>query len=205
MHRGNGNGSSRGLPEGIVRKGLVARQFERPNTDPAGLLLLDASLWPLYANEEAVSILCYPETPQVHGRWLSRLLVQRIDSVIQKQGDCSSRFCNGFASGKRHYHIRVFTLKRSLGNDRGPTLAVLFERRGRAPLDLSRITQKFHLTQRETEALQLLMRGYTTLRIARGMNISSNTAKVFLRSVMIKFGARHRLGILAKVLQISKG
>jgi len=36
------------------------------------------------------------------------------------------------------------------------------------------------------------------------MDISPNTAKAFLRSVMIKVGAENRTGIIARLLQASK-
>jgi len=36
------------------------------------------------------------------------------------------------------------------------------------------------------------------------MDISPNTAKVFLRSVMIKVGAENRTGIIGRILQVSK-
>ena len=48
------------------------------------------------------------------------------------------------------------------------------------------------------------MQGGTTKQIASRMNISPNTAKAFLRSVMFKTGAPSRSGILAKILQLSE-
>jgi DNA-binding CsgD family transcriptional regulator len=175
-----------------------------PNSDSPGLLLLDRFLRPLYANEEAVSILCYPETPRRNKR-LGGFLVHRIDSLLSKQGgSLCSNFSNEFVSGKRRYQGRVFKLKPRLRNSLGPTLAVLLERKHRASLDLLQIGQEFRLTRRETEALGLLMQGYTTGQIASRMEISPNTAKSFLRSVMFKTGALHRSGVLAKILQISK-
>ncbi len=172
-----------------------------PNSDSPGLLLLDRFLRPLYANEEAVSILCYPKSTRRNKR-LGHFLVHRIDSLLSMQdGSLSSRVSNEFASGKRHYQVRVFKLKPHLRNSLAPTLAVLLERKHRASLDLLQIGQKFRLTQRQTEALGHLMQGYTTKQIARRMEISPNTAKSFLSSVMFKSKACNRSGILAKVMQ----
>ncbi len=172
-----------------------------PNSDSPGLLLLDRFLRPLYANEEAVSILCYPKSTRRNKR-LGHFLVHRIESLLSKQdGYLSSKFSNEFASGKRHYQVRVFKLKPHLRNNLAPTLAVLLERKHPASLDLLQIGQEFRLTQRETKALGLLMQGYTTKQIARRMEISPNTAKSFLRSVMFKAEASNRSGILAKVMQ----
>jgi len=197
----NGNGLSRHLL--LTSAASMPRQFQRANSDSPGLLLLDLLQKPLYANDEAISILCYPESPRKNGH-LAYFLARKIDSLIPKQNDsASSKVTSEFASGKRHYQVRVFNLKSRLKNGLGPTLAVLLERNG-GHLDVTQAAQRFHLTQRETEALQFLMQGHTTKQIASGMCISPNTAKAFLRSVMFKTGASNRSGILAKILQLSR-
>jgi DNA-binding CsgD family transcriptional regulator len=152
-------------------------------------------------NDEAVSILSYPQTPRGNGHG-AYFLKQRIDSLLpQRNGSSDPRFSSVFASGRRHYQVRVFTLKSNFQGHLRPTLAVLLERNRPHP-DLLRAARRFHLTQRETAALELLMQGYTTKQIACRMDISPNTAKAFLRSVMFKSGAFNRAGILAKVLQL---
>lgn len=97
--------------------------------------------------------------------------------------------------------MRAFALKFNLQNHSGPALMILLERRRVHP-DLLRAVREFHLTKREKEALEFLMQGYTTKQIAGRMDISPNTAKAFLRSVMFKTGASDRSGILAKILQL---
>ena len=182
----------------------VSQHFEKANPDSPGLLLLDTLRRPLYVNEEAVSILCYPESPP-RNESLGYSLVRTIDSLLPKQvGSLCSQFPNEFASGKRRYQVQVFKMNSYLEKGTGPTLAMMLERNQRAALDLSRISQKFRLTPRETEALKLLMQGYTTKLIASRMHISPNTAKTFLRFVMFKTGAYDRSGVLAKILQLSK-
>jgi DNA-binding CsgD family transcriptional regulator len=201
----NSNGLSRHLPFTSAMIAAMPRQRERANSDWPGLLLLDLLRKPLYANDEAISILCYPESPRKNGH-LAHFLARMIDSLIPKQNgsaSSSSKVTREFASGKRRYQVRVFSLKSHLGNSLGPALAVLLERNG-GPIDVTQAAQKFHLTQRETEALQFLMQGHTTKQIASHMDISPNTAKAFLRSVMFKTGASNRSGILAKILQLSK-
>ena len=198
-----GNGLSRHVPSMSAKIAAMPRQFERANSDSPGLLLLDPLRKPLYANDEAISILCYSESPQKNGH-LAYFLARKIDSLIPKpNGSPSSKFTSEFASGKRLYQVRVFKLKSHLENGLGPTLAVLLERNG-GHVDVAQAAQKFHLTQREAEALDLLMQGHTTKQIASRMDISPNTAKAFLRSVMFKTGACNRSGILAKILQLSK-
>jgi DNA-binding CsgD family transcriptional regulator len=59
---------------------------------------------------------------------------------------------------------------------------------------------KFRLTERERGTVELLLEGLTTKEIAQRMNISPNTVKAFLRTVMLKLEVSNRSGILAKVL-----
>lgn len=163
--------------------------------------MLDTFLRPIYVNDQAVSILSYPQAPRGNGHG-AYFLKQRIDSLLpRRNGSPDPKLSGELASGKRHYQVRVFAMKSNWQSHTGPTLAVLLERSREHP-DLLRAARKFHLTQRETAALELLMQGYTTKQIACRMDISPNTAKAFLRSVMFKSGASNRAGILAKVPQL---
>ena len=203
---GNSNGLSKRPPETSPKKIVaIAQDFEIGNSDFPGLLLLDSSLKPIYASEKAVSILCYPEKPRKNGH-LRSFLLRRIDSLLPGQDESLyPKIPHEFASGKRLYQVRVFTLKPRLGNGPGPTLAVMLERKQRASIDITQAAKRFRLTHRETDALELLTRGCKTKEIASQMRISPNTAKTFLRSVMFKIGARERSGILVKILKFAKG
>ena len=201
-----GDGLAGHVAQAGAKIAAIAQQFETPRfaiskPDSPGFLLLDNRLRPLYVNEEAVSILCYPRSPLGNGD-VANFLKQRIDSMLPKRnGSTDPTFSSEFASGRRHYQVQVFALKCNLRNHVGPTLAVLLERK-REHRDLLRAARKFHLTEREKEALEFLMQGWTTKQIASRMDISPNTAKAFLRSVMFKTGASNRAGILAKILQL---
>ena len=201
----NGNGLSKYLPGATGRTiAPIPEPYERANSHSAGLLLLGAFLRPLYLDEEAVCILSYPEIPRSNKRF-DEFLMGRIKSLLPKQDSNShARFPSEITSGKRQYQLRVFTLKSHIANGAGPSLAILLERNHRASPHLRLVARKFRLTQRETEALKLLMQGHATKQIASRMDISPNTAKSFLRSIMFKTGACDRSGILAKILEISE-
>jgi len=189
-----------------AKTGAITQQFETPRfatskADSPGFLLLDNRLRPLYVNDEAVSIICYPRSLRGNGD-VANFLKHRINSMLPERKDSPDpTFSGEFASGRRHYQVRVFALKCNLENHSGPILAVLLERKREHP-DVLRAARKFHLTEREKEALELLMQGCTTKQIASRMDISPNTAKAFLRSVMFKTEASNRSGILAKILQL---
>ena len=178
----------------------------------AGFLLLDASLRPIYASEEALAILAYPEVPSKN-KDLGNSLQGKIRSLLHTNGNHNghhngfspSKFLNEIASGKRRYQLRAFSMKSNLGIERGPAIALLLERSHRGAFNLESLARKFCLTQRERETVDLLIQDLSTKQIASRMNISPNTVKAFLRSVMIKVGAKNRTGIIGRILQASKG
>ncbi len=188
---GNGHVSSNGREESLA----------------TGFLLLDASLRPLYASEEALAILAYPGVPSktnAFGNSLRSRILSLLYSNGNHNGFSPSKFLNEITSGRRRYQLRAFSLKSNLGIERGPAIGLLLERNQRDSLDLESVARKFRLTPRERETVELLLQDHSTKQIANRLNISPNTAKVFLRSVMIKVGAENRTGIIGRILHTSK-
>jgi DNA-binding CsgD family transcriptional regulator len=171
-----------------------------------GFLLLDASLRPMFASEEALAILAYPRVPPQQG--FNNFVQSRIRSLVPSNGNHNGfspfKFVNEVASGKRRYRLRAFSLKSNLGIGGGPAVAVLLERNHDEGLNLESVARKFRLTRRERETVDLLLQDLSTKQIADRMGISPNTVKAFLRSVMIKVGAENRTGIIARILQAPK-
>ena len=192
IHKSNGNGhvSSNGRGESTT----------------TGLFVLDASLRPIFASEEALAILAYPGVPSKQG--VNNFVQNRIRSLVSRNGNHNGfspfKFVNEVVSGKRRYQLRAFSVKSNLGIERGPAIALLLERSHRGAFNLESLAGKFRLTQRERETVDLLLQDLSTKQIASRMNISPNTAKAFLRSVMIKVGAENRTGIIARILQVPK-
>src|ERR1051325_257149 len=191
---GNGHDLGRGREESLA----------------AGFLLLDASLRPIYASEEALAILAYPEVPSKN-KDLGKSMQSKIRSLLRSNGHHNghrngfspSKFLNEFASGKRRYQLRAFSMKSNLGIGRGRAVALLLKRNHHVPLRLESLARRFRLTAREKETVDLLLQDLSAKQIASRMNISPNTAKAFLRAVMIKVGAENRTGIIGRFLQVS--
>jgi DNA-binding CsgD family transcriptional regulator len=179
----------------------------REESPAAGFLLLDASLRPIYTSDEALAILAYPGVPSGN-KSFDNFLQGRIRSLIRSNGHHNgfspSKFLNEVDSGKRLYQLRAFWVKSNIGIERGPAIALLLERNHRGALNLESVARKFRLTRRERETVKLLLQDHSTKQIAYRMDISPNTAKAFLRSVMIKVGAENRTGIIGRILQASK-
>jgi DNA-binding CsgD family transcriptional regulator len=192
IHKSNRNGHTPGNGHG--------------ESTATGFLLLDASLRPIFASEEALAILAYPGVPSKRG--FNNFVQDRIRSLVSSNGNHHGfspfKFADEVASGKRRYQLRAFSVKSNLGIGRGPAIAVLLERNYDGRLNLESVVRKFRLTRRERETVDLLLQDLSTKQIADQMGISPNTAKAFLRSVMIKVGAENRTGIIAKILQAPK-
>ncbi len=171
-----------------------------------GFILLDACFRLVCASEEALAILAYPRVPS-ENKGFENFLQGRIRSLLPSNGHnglSPSKFPNEFASGKRCYEVRAFSVKSNLKNGQRPAVALLLRRNRRGILDLQTVARKLRMTPRETQTVDFLVQGLGTKQMASRMGISPNTAKAFLRSVMIKLGAENRHGIIGKILQASK-
>lgn len=167
----------------------------------AGFLLLDASLRPLYANQEALSALAYP-TSVSRNNGPDSLLESRVKALFEgSNGSTELKGKGSLTSGKRSYQLRVFSVWSPLANGSKPAIAMLLERSKKSGIDLSSLPKRFRLTQREVETVEHLVQGFNTQQMAERMGISPNTVKAFLRSIMMKMAADSRAGIIARILQ----
>ena len=167
-----------------------------------GFLLMQESFKPLYANDEAVAILAYPEKP-AHIDSLESFLVRKVRSILgDKQSSIESGVITQFVSGKRRYLCRAFPVRPGSSTTAGSlsSFVLLLERYCTAPFDISELAELYRLTGREREAIGYLLQGLTSKEIAVRMEISPNTVKAFMRFVMVKMGATTRCGIVARIL-----
>jgi DNA-binding CsgD family transcriptional regulator len=173
------------------------------NSHCAGFLLLDTSLHPLYANQEALAALTYPENLN-RKNGLNGFLEARVQSLFARPNGSRELMCrDSIPSGRRRYRLRMFSVTSPLSKGLKPAVAVLLERQQKSKIDLSYISARYRLTQREGETLDHLVQGFSTNQIADRMTISPNTVKAFLRSIMMKMGTDTRAGIIGKILQAS--
>jgi DNA-binding CsgD family transcriptional regulator len=167
-----------------------------------GFIVADASLKPLFANNEAISILTYPGSPAMGiADVFQKKVVPNLFSTHLAQAHKSEGLTTlKLKSGRRSYFCRAFPLN---NNGKGPTGAatlVVLERGMSGPVALSQVSRQFNFTQREQQAVALLLQGLSNKEIAESMGISANTVKAFLRMATIKMGAPSRFGIVTKIL-----
>jgi len=162
-----------------------------------GFLILDSKLNPVACNQQAITILTFPNLADQIKR-VSIFLADKIRfSLVNRQSKDSLEFVKEFRSGNRRYNCRVFHLD---SPDRGSLVVLILERYSSRSAALSQLSQEFDLTVREQETVQLLLQGLTSKEIAARMDISPNTVKAFLRLVMVKMGVSTRSGIVGRIV-----
>jgi len=156
----------------------------------------------IYANDEAIQILAYPENPQKIES-LDRFLAEKVQTVLRQiRSSTESGFVAEVTSGKRRYVCRAFSISPKIKHtERSPKLALLIERPSPASINGALIAEKYRLSEREREVVEYLMQGFTSREIATRMKISPNTVKAFLRLVMVKMGVNTRSGIVGKIFE----
>lgn len=167
-----------------------------------GLIVVDDSLNLLAFNHEAIQILSFPDPPEKITRldvWMSKQIRARL---LDGQALNPASFPMEFQSSRRTYHCRSFPVSVASGAaaPRKPSIAILFERKTNGTVKLAEVSQRYNLTSRETEAVQLLLQGLTSKEIAQRMKISPNTVKAFIRLVMVKMNVSTRSGIIGKIV-----
>lgn len=166
-----------------------------------GLLVADASLKPLFANEEAIAILSYPgPSSQSLADIFHKNVRPRLISAQNLPTNGKNVPFMKFRSGRRTYFCRGYVLNNNGRGSGGSATLIVLERAMSGPLALSQVSRQFHLTQREQQAVALLLQGFSNKEMAKSMGISANTVKAFLRMASIKMGVSSRSGIVTKIL-----
>ena len=167
-----------------------------------GFLVADASMKPLFTNNEAIAILTYPGPTS---QSLADVFHKKVrPGLFSTQGSHANRNraypIIKLRSGRRTYFCRAFLLNSNGKGSSDTATLVVLERGMSGPLALSQVSEQFHLTHREQQAVALLLQGLSNKEVAENMGISANTVKAFLRIATIKMGVSSRSGIVTKIL-----
>ena len=172
-----------------------------------GFLLLDARHRPIFYNAEAERILNFSINGHLQ-RPGKATIAEAVRSILSGTSAIMKTESEGepeILSGRRHYSWQTFSLLEKNGKRSPRITAVLIEvrRDQRKQAGMPEVTREYRLTDREGETVTHLKLGLTSKEIAARMQVSPNTVKVFLRSVMSKMAVSTRSGILGKIMQNS--
>jgi DNA-binding CsgD family transcriptional regulator len=182
------------LAEGLRKALLIGATRRPPLPDEPGLLLLaeDLSLAAITPTAERwlaeVAAADWPRTQQALPYAVSaaaRLQALERDSDVQP--DLLPKVRLRTASG----HWLVLHASRLAGPNAGGQIAVIIE--AARPAEVAPlIVQAYDLTKRESEIVQLVVRGHSTEEIAATFRITANTVQDHLKAIFEKVGVRSR-------------
>jgi DNA-binding CsgD family transcriptional regulator len=169
----------------------------------AGVALLDLSLHVVAIDPGAASILSaisgdsgrWPRGPEP-GITIPPILLQHL-SASTRSGACPGEV--RFTVGSHIYVARCYMVEASDGALPESCMVLHLEREAEISDACLELSRRYHLTEREEEALRGVASGLTSKEVAQRMNISPSTVKTFLRLIMIKTGSSNRAGIVAKL------
>jgi DNA-binding CsgD family transcriptional regulator len=190
---------------GTGRKHNSAREaLARQTAAEAGVILMDLSFRPIAVDRGATSILAalsherrWPDNVDPGHPEATSREIQELMRHAEPDGPESMKF--RFHLGSFTYTGHTYLVEQSAGRDK---LMVFHLRRDLIEGDrLAQVASRYHLTDREQEALRGIAMGLTNKELALRMNIAPNTVKTFLRLVMVKMGVARRTGVVAKLLE----
>jgi DNA-binding CsgD family transcriptional regulator len=168
-----------------------------------GFVLIDGTTFKFLArNSEGRQILGYP-ADGTHTANLEPSFAHGVVSLVRNVN--ASKLIPVVTSGKRQYLCRAFPLEiiNSDNENASTWIAVLLERFPSPTETIAKLSERFRLTPRESQVVQLLLGGLTSKEIAKRLNTSPNTVRTFLHLVMVKMGTSTRSGILGKLFESS--
>ena len=178
----------------------------QPSLADEGLVFLDSSLQPIALDEGAAWIFgSHGEpAPNEYSPDLHLTLPEEILEGLRSQnaGDVSTAKMR-IRAGNCGYNCRIFVMEPLSGVNCEPRLALHLQRDSCVNDAVDLLAARYHLTDREQEALKAIATGLTSKETAEQMNISPNTVKSFLRIIMIKMGVGSRAAIVGKLLEYS--
>lgn len=95
------------------------------------------------------------------------------------------------------FAIRAFLVGAATDQEPNHIMALVEKIAERHAVDLEKAKNKFHLSKRELEVLQLICSGLTNKEVAEKLFIGEQTAKDHARNIMRKVGVRSRAALIS--------
>ncbi len=165
-----------------------------------GVLLIDAALRIIALDKGARQILANPASGSAEEVTLSEELKSVLIGAVNEHSYSASY---PFRSRDLDFRCRVFPLKQWVGSEHEPMFAVRLRKVVSLSDAVQVLSRRFHLTSREQIVLFNIALGATGKEAAEHMNISPNTVKSFVKSIMLKLNVTSRAAVIGKLLEFS--
>jgi DNA-binding CsgD family transcriptional regulator len=189
------------LKAGSARKGPST---EGPALPESGIALFDMFNRQIASDQGAMQILADSSNGKTGSSEAMALPAEVLEAIrLRKPGDLSC-LTTQFELNNSKYICRSYVIFSETEGGITPMVAVHFESHPHSEDPIGPLADEYGLTSREREALRGIAHGFTTKELADRMGISPNTAKTFVRLIMIKLGVTSRTAILGKLLDHEK-
>jgi DNA-binding CsgD family transcriptional regulator len=189
---------------GIKRQVGSHNEREQETAAQAGMVLMDLSFRALAVDSGAVSIFAALRDQKRKGSPPAERQAAITEDIrelmLGTQTDSTGSSVVHLSMGDFAYTGRTYCLEPHNGFNQ--SLMVLYLKRIVSAQDcLGQAGFEYRLTERERETLHGMVMGLTNKELAQRMEISTSTAKAFVRMVMAKMGVTKRAAVVAKVLE----
>jgi DNA-binding CsgD family transcriptional regulator len=167
----------------------------------SGIALFDMSIRQIASDQGAMRILSDSSNSASGGSETPSLPPEVLEAIRRRQPGDLSCVTTHVEVGNSRYIFRSYVVFSGADGGSSPMVAVHFESHQHAEDPIGPLSDEYGLTTREREALRGIAHGLTTKELALRMSISPNTAKTFVRLIMIKLGVTSRTAILGKLLE----
>jgi len=185
---------------------------------PPAVLILDPNNKILYKNEEAQTVLYLVSKTWIRSslpgnkkpgsapveilKLCDKLRATSAARPIEKTEPMAC-VTSTVSFGSEVYSLRALLLDNDTGPNDSPPIMVLIESISPAQrFDLEKARDRYQLTFKEKEVVQLLFQGFTNKEVAKELCIGAYTLKDHLKNIRQKMGVYTRTGILSKVVQL---
>jgi DNA-binding CsgD family transcriptional regulator len=184
------------LKAGSPRKGSTAGPTQAA-LPASGIALFDMSIRSIASDPGAMQILAGASNGNSEGALPQELL----EAIRMRNPSDLSCVTTQIEVNNCKYICRSYVIFSETNAGLTPMVAVHFESLQQVEDPIGPLSDQYGLTGREREALRGIAHGLTTKELAVRMSISPNTAKTFVRLIMIKLGVTSRTAILGKLIE----
>jgi len=179
----------------VRTKYAVSQESKIPSITPEfGLVLMDLSLEPIGLDRGGAAIL------NSGGQQPLCLPKEILYEIGKRKPKDLVPLKTHLSVGEKEYTCGAYLLEACNGSETKPMVALRFQRVASASQAVKELGATYRLTDREQEVLRGVSSGLGNKQLAERMNLSPNTVKIFVHTIMIKMRVKTRAAIVAMIL-----
>jgi DNA-binding CsgD family transcriptional regulator len=161
------------------------------------VLFFDLKVTLTFCNREASEIIAsFPDLYEMVRQLCHEL--KNADTTAESSDDTEAQQTAIYRSGRSIlFAVRAFFVEAGTAGEPRQIMVLVEKIIEKHSVDLEKAKNKFHLSKRELEVLQLICSGLTNKKIADRLFIGEQTAKDHARNIMRKVGVKSRAALIS--------